>query len=105
MSKKRLVQEETPEPQWQEIFDTIDMEYLPLEYIDRILITFRDGTVWDIDVNDSRKKQPIDEIENSLNQLFESHDENIETIDFRLDLVRVQKDLTRRVNKFLKLNR
>lgn len=94
-----------PEPQWQEIFDTIDMEYLPLEYIDRILITFRDGTVWDIDVDDSRKKQPIDEIENSLNQLFESHDENIETIDFRLDLVRVQKDLSRRVNKFLKLNR
>lgn len=105
MSKKRLIQDQTPEEHWQEIFDTIDMEYLPLEYIDRIIITFKDKTVWDININDSRKKQPIEEIEDSLDQLFEEYEDSIDTIDFRLDLVRVQNDLSRRVSKFLKLNR
>lgn len=103
MPKKNKVEESKHD--WDEIFDSIDMEYLPVEYIDKIVLTFQDGTVWDIDVNDSRKKQTVEQIEDSLDQLFEEYDEFIETIDFRLDLERAKKDLSKRVYKFLKLNR
>ena len=61
------------------------------------------GAVWDIDIDDSRKKQPIDYIEDQLDQLFEEYDTKIETIDFRLDLERVKNDLSKRVYRFLKL--
>lgn len=96
---------EHSEEYWQEIFDSISMEYIPLEYIEKIVITFVDGTVWDIDINDSRKKQTIEQIEESLDLLFEEYEGKMETVDFRLDLKRVQKDLSKRVYKFLKLNR
>ncbi len=105
MPKKKVVQDQKTEEYWEEIFDSIDMDYLPLEYIDRILIKFQDGSVWDIDIKDSKKKQPIEQIEDSLDQLFEEYEDNIETIDFRLDLKRVQTDVSKRVYKFLKLNR
>lgn len=105
MPKRKVHHETETEEHWQEIFDSVEMDYLPLEYIDRILITFQDGSVWDIDIKDSKKKQPIEQIEDSLDQLFEEYDDNIESIDFRLDLKRVQTDVSKRVYKFLKLNR
>jgi hypothetical protein len=42
------------EEHWQEIFDSIDMEFLPVEYINSIIVKFENGTVWDIDVKKSR---------------------------------------------------
>lgn len=105
MSKKKSTLTEESEEHWQEIFDTIDMDYFPIEYISRVIVTFQDGAVWDIDVDDSRKKQPIEQIEEELDALFQEYDDTIETISFRLDLDRVKHDLSRRVYKFLKLNK
>ena len=105
MSKKKSIINDEKDDLWQEIFDTIEMEYLPLEYINRVIITFRDGTSWDIDIDDSRKKQSIEQIEDQLDQLFEEYDSKIDTIDFRLDLERVKTDLSKRVYRFLKLNK
>lgn len=90
---------------WDPIFDSIDMQYLPLEYLDKIILTFEDGVKWDIDLKDSRQNQPIEQIEDSLDELFEEYDPYIEAIDFRLDMERVKKDLTSRVFRFLKLNK
>lgn len=93
------------EKYWEEIFDDIEMTFFPIEYISRILIKFQDNTTWDIDIDDSRKKQPIDQIEESLDALFDEYEEEIETIDFKLDIDRVKKDLSKRVYRFLKLNK
>lgn len=90
---------------WENVLDEIDMDYLPIEYISNIMITFKDGTTWDINIDDSRKKQTQEQIEDSLDQLFEEYESHIETIDFRLDLDRVKHDVSRRVYRFLKLNK
>jgi hypothetical protein len=96
---------ETKDAGWEDILDEIEMDYLPIEYISNIVIKFKDGTTWDINIDDSRKKQTQEEIEDSLDQLFEEYDTHIETLDFRLDLERVKHDVSRRVYKFLKLNK
>lgn len=88
--------------QWEDILDEIELTYLPIEYLKSIIITFEDGTIWDIDVTASRKEQSMDDIEESLDQLFEEYDDRIDTVDFRLDLDKVKKDLSKLVNKFLK---
>lgn len=93
------------EEEWNEILDEIDIDYLPIQYISQILIKFQDGVTWDIDVDDSRRKQSQEEIEDSLDALFEEYDDKIDTIDFRLDLERVKRDLGKRVYRFLKLNK
>ena len=88
--------------EWEDILEEIELTYLPIEYLKNIIVTFEDGAVWDINVADSRKSQSVDEIEESLNNLFFDFDDEIETIDFRLDLEKVKKDLSKKVNKFLK---
>jgi hypothetical protein len=90
---------------WEDIFNDIEMTFLPIEYVSRIVIKFENNVKWDIDVDDSRKKQPLEQIEDALDELFDEYEDQIETIDFRLDLERIKTDLSRRVYRFLKLNR
>jgi hypothetical protein len=88
--------------EWGDILDEIDLEYLPIEYIQNIIVTFEDDTVWDINISDSKKNQTIESIEDSLDELFDNYEDTIITIDFRLDVNKVKKDLTKRVKRFLK---
>lgn len=90
---------------WEEIFDNLEMTFVPIEYVNRIIVKFDNNVTWDINVDDSRKKQPIEQIEESLDQLFEEYEDQIIAVDYRLDLERVKKDLSRRVFRFLKLNK
>ena len=93
------------EQYWHDIFESIDMDVLPVEYMNRIIISFEDGTEWDIDIKDSRAKQPIEEIEDTINELFLEYDDTITNIDFRMDMERLKTELTKRVNRFIKLNK
>ena len=88
--------------EWEDILEEIELTYLPIEYLKNILVTFEDGTVWDIDVTSSQRNQSFEDIEMSLDQLFEEYDDTIESVDFRLNLEKVKRDLSKRVNKFLK---
>ena len=88
--------------EWDDILEEIELRYLPIEYLKNIIVTFVDGTVWDIDVMSSQRKQASEDIEASLDELFEEYQDTIEAVDFRLDLEKVKRDLSKRVNKFLK---
>jgi hypothetical protein len=88
--------------EWEDILEEIELTYLPIEYLKNIIVTFEDGTVWDIDVAGSQREQPIEDIEDSLDQLFSDYDDTIESVDFRLDIDRVKRDLSKRVSRFLK---
>lgn len=88
--------------EWEDILEEIELTYLPIEYLKNIIVTFEDGTTWDIDVSASKKEQTMEDVEESLDQLFEEYDDTIETVDFRLDLEKVKRDLSKRVNRFLK---
>ena len=93
------------EKDWDDIFESIEMDFVPIEYVSRIAITFHDGTTWDVDVDNSRKQQPIDQIEDSLEKLFDTYEETIAAVDFKVNTDRLKKDLSKRVLRFLKLNR
>lgn len=105
MPKKLIDYEADTETHWDDIFESIEMEVLPIEYLSRIVIKFHNGTQWDIDVDDSKKKQTIEQIEDTLDNLFMQYEDQIDIVDFRLDTKQLKSDLAKRVHKFLKLNR
>jgi acid phosphatase class B len=88
---------------WEEIFDSVDMDFLPIEYLDLIVVKFLDGKVWEIDIGKSSKT--VDNVEETLEQFFEEYEDNIDTIDFRLNLKKIQNDIGKRTKRFLKLNK
>lgn len=103
--KNRKSNPENTNEKWEEILEEIDLKFLPLEYLKNITITFEDDTVWEIDLAESRKSQPEEKIEQSLDDLFSEFEGEIENVDFQLDLEKIKKYLTRRVGYFLKHNK
>lgn len=95
--------EEYNEEYWEEIFDSVDMDFLPIEYLDLIIVKFLDGKVWEIDIGKSKESE--ENIEDILEQFFEEYDETIDTIDFRLNTKKLVNDIGKRTKRFLKTNK
>ena len=89
---------------WPEVFDEIDMNVVPLEYLHSIRVTFKEGKIWDIDLT-SPKNKSVTSVQDSLDELFDEYEDQIQTVDFRLDTERVKKDITKRTKRFLKLGK
>ena len=86
---------------WPEIFNEIDVDVVPIEYLHSINVKFKDGKMWEIDVKKSLEKPNID-IETALEELFEHYEQSIESIDFRLDTEKVKYDIKKRTHQFMK---
>ena len=86
---------------WPEILKDVDIEVIPVEYLDSINVYFLDGKVWQIDVAKSRKKQDVD-IETALEDLFTTYEDLIENIDFRLNTKQIKEDIQNRTRLFMK---
>jgi hypothetical protein len=93
------------EEYWQDIFNSIEIEVLPVEYMNQVNIHFKDGTVWEVDIKDSLKKQTSTDIEDSLDELFQAYEEKIQNVDYRMDMDKIKKDVAKRVRRFLKVNK
>lgn len=86
---------------WPEIFNDIEIHAVPIEYLNSINVTFDDGNVWTIEL-DKRNGLSLDEVEDSLEELFTEYEDSIAKIDFSLDTVKVKRDIQARTKLFLK---
>jgi len=84
---------------WPEILKDINIEVLPLEYLDSLLISFSDGKIWDIDLT----KNPHGvNMEEALESLMLEYEDAIVNVDFRLNTQRLKNDISQRTKRFLK---
>jgi hypothetical protein len=88
---------------WPEVFDDVEIDVVPLEYLDSVRVQFADGKIWDIDINTQKNK--VEDLERSLDELFEQYQDHIKNVDFRLNTEKVKRDITSRTKKFLKLKK
>lgn len=84
---------------WPEVFEDVNIETVPVEYLHSVKITFEDGKVWEIDTSKNPEGVPIDE---ALESLMEEYEDVITNVDFRLDTERVKQDISRRTQQFMK---
>lgn len=90
---------------WPEVFEGLDVQVVPLEYLHSVRVFFVDGKIWDIDIAKTRnlkQKGSPESLENTLEDLFSQYEDVITNIDFRLDTQRLKQDITNRTKSFLK---
>ncbi len=85
--------------QWPDVLKDIDIDVVPVEYLESIRVTFKDGKVWEID---TKKNSENTNIEQAMESLMEEYEDVIKSVDFRLDTVRVKQDIKKRTAQFLK---
>ena len=90
---------------WPEVLKDIEVDVLPLEYLDTIRVIFTNGKIWEIDIQSSLKKNPIENLEQTIEQIFAEYDKEIENVDFRLDTARIKEDIKKRTHQFMKKRR
>lgn len=100
MSSKKLPQDVID--RWPEILNDVDVEVIPLYYLDSVRITFENGKIWDIDTAKALSEGADDDLESALEEIFNQYEEEIVHIDFRLDVERVKTDIQKRTAYFLK---
>ncbi len=91
------------EKYWQDIFNTVNFDYLPVEYLNSLLVKFKDGRNWEIDLR--AKEQERKSNDKILQDFFQQYNKEIVHIDFRVDLKKVKNDVSKRTKRFLKFNK
>ena len=81
------------------------MDFLPIEYVETVIVYFHDGKVWHIDVEKQKKDGDAQDVESTLEAFFNEYDNQIANVDFRLDFKKLKADISKRTRKFLKLNK
>lgn len=86
---------------WPEVFKDVEVKAIPIDYLESINVTFSDGKIWAIDLNDPRKNS-VGNLGEVIDELLNEYEDNIVNIDFRVDVVKIKKDITRRTHIFMK---
>lgn len=89
---------------WPEVFKDIDVKVVPLEYLDSIHVTFQNEDVWIIEF-DKNEEITSEVINGQLDDLFSEYQDDIATVDFRLNTRKVKFDIQKRTRQFLKKRR
>ena len=87
---------------WPEVFGEVKLNVLPLRYLHAVLVNFKDGKTWEIKVTAKTKRDGWESFEKSLSELFRAYERRIDNIDFKLDTIKVKKDIEKSTEKFLK---
>lgn len=87
---------------WPEILGDINLDVLPIKYLSAVLVNFKDGTTWEIKITNKIKNGDWAEFEQTLLDLHSTYDHSIKNIDFKLDVLRIKKDIEASTIKFLR---
>jgi hypothetical protein len=87
---------------WPEVFGEVKLNVLPLRYLQAVLVNFKDGKTWEINVTAKVKRDGWESFEHSLSELAKAYEDRIKDIDFKLDSEKVKKDIEKTTQKFLK---
>lgn len=102
MSKKKLPKEVINH--WPEVFNDVDIKVVPVEYLDSVHVKFESNDVWVIEFN-KNEEITTEIINQQLNELFSEYEDEIVSVDFRLDTRKVKQDVQSRTRSFMKKRR
>jgi hypothetical protein len=87
---------------WPEVFGEVKLHVLPLRYLHAVVITFKDGKIWEVKITKEDHINGWSSFEESLIELYQNYEAKIDNVDFRLDTERLKKDIERGTQRFLK---
>lgn len=88
---------------WPEVLEDVEVQAIPLEYLHSITVEFHSGKTWLIEMADN--EDPNVNIEQEIDNLFSAYNNEISSINFKLDTERVKRDIEKRTKLFLKKRR
>ena len=86
---------------WQSIFDNIQMNYIPFEYVYFVTVTFDNGSTKIFELPKEIRESGIISFEKFLRKLSMRYRKHITDVRFKLDVDRLKQDVTAQTKNFL----
>ena len=86
---------------WPEVFNEVTLNVLPLEYVHTVLINFKDGKLWEINVTPSTRSK-MQEFEKGLAEILKSYEDHIKEVDVKINTKKVRRDVEKSIQKMLR---
>ena len=77
---------------WPEVFGEVKLNVLPLRYLHAVIITFKDGKIWEVKITKDDHIKGWSAFERSISELYKTYESRIDNVDFRLDTEKIRKD-------------
>jgi|TARA_R110001606_G_scaffold350654_1_gene500804 hypothetical protein len=87
---------------WPEIFGKVEINAIPTEYLQSIIVSFKNGDRWDIEMNSKELVSEDITVEQIIEDLLEEYEDDISAVDFRVHTARVKRDMIKTTRKFMK---
>jgi hypothetical protein len=80
--------------EWPEVFEDLYMNTMPVAYLEHVHLQFRNGRIWQIDIKEQLTDDDADAVADKLLEMLQEYKEDIQKIDFKIDIDRLKKDIT-----------
>lgn len=80
--------------EWPEVFEDLYMNTMPVAYLEHVHLQFRNGRIWQIDIKEQLTDEDADAVADKLLEMLQEYKEDIQKIDFKIDIDRLKKDIT-----------
>ena len=77
------------------------MDTMPVAYVDKMIIEFTDGRVWEINVKEQLQKDNSDNIAKKLLDTLSEYKDTIKNLDFKIDVELLKNDIKKKTKKIL----
>jgi hypothetical protein len=87
---------------WPEIFNEIEINVVPLNYVCTVRIIFKNNKIWEVNCSKKMRSKNLESFHEQMKETVSKYEDQIEKIDFQLDTSQIKKDIIKSTNKFLK---
>lgn len=87
--------------QWPEVFSHMEIDSMPVAYIEKINLTFNDGSIWELNIAEQLVTSDPTTVVEKIYETLEDHAEEISKIDFDMDVERLKLDIEDRTKNIL----
>lgn len=87
--------------EWPEVFNDLYMNTMPVAYLNIVKFEFKDGRIWEIRIQDLLKKSSTSEVADRLIETVTEYRNEIQKIDFEVDIEKLKADIKNETKRFL----
>lgn len=88
--------------EWPEVIDEdMLMSTMPIAYLHKLQLEFKDGRVWEFNIRDQLKKTDAAMLSEKLLDTLKEYRDSIKKVDFEVDVDRLKDDISGLTKKLL----
>ena len=97
---EELIEKDVDE--WSALFREIELNVVPLNYVDAVLLRFKDGDCWEIPIPAKTRLATLVELEDNIAELIQAYEQYIYKVDIKIDTDKIKKDVEKAIKKMSK---